>query len=195
MSEPDERHPNVRLNGMETAPHETPILVVDKSGDWVVAQYRLQWFGYDSRWEWIYADCSDTHLNDEFIFEPVGWIKLPLVEKIRMSEPQELSEYGQPVVWAQLDRVVIDTPPQPLSEEVVRDMGKVTVTFDNFVPPSNWQEPNFEEIYKPGYGALVHEWRGYATNEIIALWPTFTDIQKQAIAEMLDGLASNEHWD
>jgi hypothetical protein len=111
-----------------------------------------------------------------------------------MSEPEELSEYGQPVVRAQLDRIVIE-PREPLPKEFVRGLGTVTVTFDNFVPPSNWQEPNFEEIYKPGYGALVHEWRGYATSEIIALWPTFTDIQKQAIAEMLDGIASNERWD
>lgn len=62
-------------------------------------------------------------------------------------------------------------------------------------PPHNWENPDFEEIKKPGYGKLVHEWRGYATDEVAGMWHTFTDAQKQAISMMLDELASNEHWD
>lgn len=108
-----------------------------------------------------------------------------------MSEPEELSEYGQPVVRAHLDRVVIDTPPQPLSEEVVRDMGKATVNFENFSLPWDWQNPDFSS----DECTRAHQWKRYATDEVAALWPTFSDAQKQAISRMLEEIAGLEDWD
>lgn len=41
----------------------------------------------------------------------------------------------------------------------------------------------------------VHDWRNYVPDRVVALWDTFTDAQKIAIAEMADERASSEHWD
>lgn len=41
----------------------------------------------------------------------------------------------------------------------------------------------------------VHEWRNYISEEVRALWPTFNDEQKIAIARSADDLAGREEWD
>jgi hypothetical protein len=41
----------------------------------------------------------------------------------------------------------------------------------------------------------VHDWRNYITEKLIALWPTFTDEQKIAIAEMAELQANSENWE
>lgn len=41
----------------------------------------------------------------------------------------------------------------------------------------------------------VHNWRNYITDDLRAMWHTFTDTQKIAIAQMAERQASNEQWD
>jgi len=41
----------------------------------------------------------------------------------------------------------------------------------------------------------VHNWRNYITDEVAAMWHTFTDEQKQALARQAQGHASNEEWE
>jgi hypothetical protein len=41
----------------------------------------------------------------------------------------------------------------------------------------------------------VHDWRNYISPAVRAMWDTFTDEQKQAIAENADDHASREEWD
>lgn len=41
----------------------------------------------------------------------------------------------------------------------------------------------------------VHDWRNHVGENVKAIWHTFTDEQKLALAEDADERASNEHWD
>lgn len=56
--------------------------------------------------------------------------------------------------------------------------------------PSDWDNPDFNLK-----GTQVHEWKSYATDDVVTLWVTFSDDQKKSIACMLDGIASCEDWD
>jgi hypothetical protein len=41
----------------------------------------------------------------------------------------------------------------------------------------------------------VHNWRNYISKDVAAMWHTFTDQQKIAIAEMANAMADREEWD
>ncbi len=41
----------------------------------------------------------------------------------------------------------------------------------------------------------VHDWRNHVSENVKALWETFTEEQKYALVEQADDQASNEHWD
>lgn len=46
-----------------------------------------------------------------------------------------------------------------------------------------------------GEGGRVHNWRNYVGEHVRALWETFTDEQKIAIAGDAHDQAGMEHWD
>jgi len=54
---------------------------------------------------------------------------------------------------------------------------------------SDWQAPAWD---KP---SRVHEWKNYVNEEVAALWNTFTDTQKQALARNAQELADLEEWE
>jgi hypothetical protein len=41
----------------------------------------------------------------------------------------------------------------------------------------------------------VHDWRNHVSENVKALWPTFTNEQKFALVEQAEECAGNEHWD
>jgi hypothetical protein len=41
----------------------------------------------------------------------------------------------------------------------------------------------------------VHDWRNYVSENVRALWHTFTEEQKYALVEQADNQASYEDWD
>lgn len=54
------------------------------------------------------------------------------------------------------------------------------------------QDYQFPEWDKTG---RVHDWRNYISKRLREMWESFTDEQKQVIAENAEGIASNEDWD
>lgn len=50
-------------------------------------------------------------------------------------------------------------------------------------------EPNWEA------GGRVHNWRSYISEDLKAMWHTFTIEQKRAISDNADAIAEREHWD
>lgn len=55
--------------------------------------------------------------------------------------------------------------------------------------PLDYANPDWEKARR------VHEWKNYVSERLQAVWHTFTDEQKQAIAESADDVASAEEWD
>jgi hypothetical protein len=55
--------------------------------------------------------------------------------------------------------------------------------------PSDWQRPNWADAGK------VHEWKNYISEEVQAMWDTFSDDQKQALARQAEDKADCEEWD
>lgn len=53
----------------------------------------------------------------------------------------------------------------------------------------DWKEPDWDEDNR------VHNWKNYATAELIEIWNSLHDYQKKVIAVALDRVASNEHWE
>lgn len=49
--------------------------------------------------------------------------------------------------------------------------------------------PEWDRVWK------VHNWRNYITDELRAMWDTFTPEQKLAIARMAEEQASREEWE
>lgn len=41
----------------------------------------------------------------------------------------------------------------------------------------------------------VHDWRNYISDELRAMWHTFNDAQKRAIARSAEERAGNEEWE
>ncbi|ECD9611583.1 recombinase RecA [Salmonella enterica subsp. salamae] len=41
----------------------------------------------------------------------------------------------------------------------------------------------------------VHDWKNYATQELMLVWDSFSLEQKIIIAELLDEIASGEEWE
>ena len=56
-------------------------------------------------------------------------------------------------------------------------------------PPHDWQYPEWENKSR------VHNWRNYVSEELQAMWDTFTDVQKKALAISYDDIASQEDWE
>jgi hypothetical protein len=78
----------------------------------------------------------------------------------------------------------------PLSRELFLSRGKerqMNQTKEN--EPYGFLHPEWDKAGK------VHDWRNYASEEIMVMWEGFTPEQRLAIARMLDGMASNEEWD
>jgi hypothetical protein len=55
--------------------------------------------------------------------------------------------------------------------------------------PADYQNPMWSEQGR------VHNWRNYISDKLKAMWDTFTDEQKAAIAESADESAMREEWD
>ncbi len=55
--------------------------------------------------------------------------------------------------------------------------------------PENWQFPEWEDAGR------VHDWRNYIAGIVQAMWPTFIDEQKQALAISAQEAADREEWD
>lgn len=56
-------------------------------------------------------------------------------------------------------------------------------------------EPMDWESWRREMGRPIHEWRVYVTDEVRALWHTFTPEQKVAVMRMADEMAGREQWD
>lgn len=52
-----------------------------------------------------------------------------------------------------------------------------------------YHEPNWNEAGR------VHDWRNYISDELRAVWHTFTPEQQVLIGENADDIAGNEEWD
>jgi len=55
--------------------------------------------------------------------------------------------------------------------------------------PNDWAAPEWDKAGR------VHEWKNYISEEVQAMWATFTDAQKQALARQAEETASREEWD
>jgi len=55
--------------------------------------------------------------------------------------------------------------------------------------PEEYTDPNWAE------GGRVHNWRNHVGERAKALWHTFTDEQKAALAEDAEERAGYENWD
>ena len=55
--------------------------------------------------------------------------------------------------------------------------------------PTDYANPEWEKAGK------VHDWRNHVSEELQAMWPTFTDAQKAAIARQAEDMAGREEWD
>lgn len=55
--------------------------------------------------------------------------------------------------------------------------------------PADWKDPKWAEQHR------VHNWRNYISDELRAMWQTFPDEQKRAIAKSAEERASHEEWD
>lgn len=57
-----------------------------------------------------------------------------------------------------------------------------------------FKEPNYVDPDWSGAGR-VHDWRNYISDELQAIWQTFSEEQKRLIAESAEVHANNEDWD
>ena len=55
--------------------------------------------------------------------------------------------------------------------------------------PDDYKTPEWDKAQR------VHDWRNYISDEVRALWDSFTDEQKQAIARQADEQSDVEEWD
>lgn len=55
--------------------------------------------------------------------------------------------------------------------------------------PDDFDDPEWDRDDR------VHNWRNYPSDEVKALWPTFTRQQKIALAAMFDEMAGREEWE
>lgn len=56
-------------------------------------------------------------------------------------------------------------------------------------PPDDYAAPDWADAGR------VHDWRNYVSERLRGMWGTFTDDQKQAIAESAQDAADREEWD
>ena len=57
------------------------------------------------------------------------------------------------------------------------------------IVPPDWESPDWDEDNR------VHNWRNYVSDEVKALWQTFSIPQKQALAAGFEEVALREEWD
>lgn len=55
--------------------------------------------------------------------------------------------------------------------------------------PKDYIDPDWKSAGR------VHDWRNYISDEVRAMWSTFTDAQKAALARMAEVTADNEEWE
>lgn len=55
--------------------------------------------------------------------------------------------------------------------------------------PPDWEDPQWHVRDK------IHNWRNYASIDLIHEWESFTDYQKQIIASSLNDAACAEEWE
>jgi hypothetical protein len=55
--------------------------------------------------------------------------------------------------------------------------------------PTDWKTPEFTD-----YGH-VHEWKNHVSKQVQAMWHSFTDDQKKALARQAQSAADQEEWD
>lgn len=55
--------------------------------------------------------------------------------------------------------------------------------------PTDYASPDWASARR------VHEWKNYIGDKLRAMWSSFTDEQKQAIAESANDSAEREEWD
>lgn len=56
-------------------------------------------------------------------------------------------------------------------------------------PPYDYMAPMWEKYEK------VHGWRNYVSDEVQAMWNTFTPEQRAALARQADDMAGMENWE
>lgn len=59
----------------------------------------------------------------------------------------------------------------------------------NFAVPLDARQPQWEEASR------VHDWKNYINTSVQVLWPTFSAVQQDALAQNADELANKEHWE
>lgn len=57
------------------------------------------------------------------------------------------------------------------------------------ITPHDWSTPDFANAGR------VHEWKNYVSEEIRAMWSSFPDHLKQALARQAEERAECEEWD
>ena len=64
-------------------------------------------------------------------------------------------------------------------------------------PAAQDDEINEQSVAAPSWDEAerVHDWRYHVSENVQAMWPTFTIEQKLALAEQANDIASNEDWD
>ena len=60
------------------------------------------------------------------------------------------------------------------------------------IDPKAWA---VKDTFRDSLGYRVHNWRNYISEEVQAMWATFTAEQKRALARQADAQASAEEWD
>jgi len=57
------------------------------------------------------------------------------------------------------------------------------------IPPRDYLQPEWH------WRQSVHNWRNYISEEVQAMWLTFTPEQRAALARNADEIAGREEWD
>lgn len=55
--------------------------------------------------------------------------------------------------------------------------------------PFDWESPKWNLVDR------VHNWRNYASKDLIEIWDHFTPHLKKVISALLNDIASQEAWD
>ncbi len=56
-------------------------------------------------------------------------------------------------------------------------------------PPNDFYLPDWSATSK------CHDWKNYVSDDLKSIWITFTEEQRQIIADSFNQIASNEEWD
>ena len=61
--------------------------------------------------------------------------------------------------------------------------------------PHDWDSPDWNGFMSSNWVRHVHEWKSYASDEMMDLWDTFTEEQKKVVSSALQDIADREDWD